>query len=89
MTNYLCPICGAGVTQAHDCSDYILTNFSLELELLRLPFDLEPYAPASEPYHLQNISAINTKRNSQRTGAERILANFNMHNRPVPLFLRL
>ena len=43
MAHRKCPICEVEVTQAHDCTQSEVFNFSLELELLGLPFVLDAY----------------------------------------------
>ena len=51
-----CPICDIEMTQPHYCLDYDFSNFSIELELLDLPFSLEPYGSYVE----QLVSPVET-----------------------------
>ena len=76
MTHRICPICEKDITQAHDCFDYDYPNFSIELELLDLPFDLEPYGCKTE----QTVTHF---------VPERTPGGFSARRKPVPLFLRL
>ena len=78
MAYKICPICEVEITQAHDCMQNDFSNFSLELELLGLPFLLEPYDTADE-YLITPAPYI----------TERSLADSIIRGRPVPLFLRM
>jgi hypothetical protein len=75
MARSICPICDAEVLQAHDCADYDFTKLSIELELLDLSFDLEPYKQPTvytgSHYAPQRSSAVGEQK------------------RPAPLFLRM
>ena len=76
MAYKICPICEVEITQAHDCMQNDFTNFSLELELLGLPFVLEPYDLSGE-FLIAPIPYI----------AERSLADSIISGRHVPSFL--
>jgi len=81
MDQKICPICEVEMMNDHKCSDYDCSNFSIELELLDLPFPLEPYddqivSEKSEHY----ISPYTAERNP---------IGINMRKRLSPLFLRL
>ena len=78
MTHKICPICDREITitLVHDCFDYDCPNFSIELELLGLPFDLEPYN-------------LNRSRKVTYFAPERSTGGFIFRRKHVPLFLRL
>ena len=78
MAYKICPICEVEITQAHDCMQNDFSNFSIELELLGLPFVLEPYDLAGE-YLITPDPFI----------PERSLADSIVRGRPVPSFLRM
>ena len=68
MARKTCPICEVEITQAHDCTQGELFKFSLELELLELPFVLDAYdltgipliAPLSSDHSSESISISKT-----------------------------
>ena len=76
MSQRICPVCEMEMTRDHNCSDYKFSSFSIELELLDLSFNLEPYG-SSEDHHSPLYVAENNS------------IEYNMPNKPVPLFLRL
>ena len=81
MDHRICPICEVEMTNDHLCSDYDLSNFSIELELLELSFPLEPYDDhVSDRNHEHYISPYTAERNP---------IGLNMRRRSAPLFLRL
>jgi len=79
MNHTICPICEVEMTQDHQCSDYVFSSFSLELELLGLDSGIVPYSDYIEenPY------------SPYFTVQERNLTGFDRRTKPVPLFLRL
>ena len=83
MTHCVCPICDTEVYSSRDCSHHDPPSFSLELELLNLSFDLEPYGREEE---LDKPSPIVLpERNSKRTPF--LVRTSKISS--VPLFLRL
>ena len=84
-----CPICDIEMTQPHYCPDYDFTKFSIELELLDLPFSLEPYGhDAGDPGYaaLPDI----TNRRSRNVHPERPISGFaGTGGHGKPLFIRL
>ena len=77
MSHAICPICEVEMTQDHHCSDYIFSSFSLELELLGLASEIEPYGDRAEE---DAFSPYVRERN---------LTGFDSRAKPVPRFLRL
>ena len=86
-----CPLCDKNLTNdffwlQHECS-----RFSIEMELLDLPFSLEPYGQPEECF----VSALKTdikKIPEYSVRSERKSSGFlgiSTQKRPSPLFLRL
>ena len=77
MNHIICPICEVEMTQDHQCSDYVFSSFSLELELLGLSSEIEPYDDnAEESFYSPYVR-------------ERNLTSFDRRTKPIPRFLRL
>ena len=83
MAPRICPICEIEFAHDHNCLDYDFSKFSIELELLDLPFDLEPYGPVEEPV----IAAVAAEEVPERR--KRNYEGFSLKSKPAPLFLRL
>ena len=77
MAHKICPICEIEMTQDHYCPDYNFSNLSLEMELLDLSFELEPYESLANEHTFSPFVP------------EHDLININMQSKSVPLFLRL
>ena len=101
MAHSICPVCGVEVAGAHNCMEYLLSDFSLEEELLGLPFGLEPYGPVDEKYSplyvAESIDDYPSKvKNSDDDSeayplrfARDTLSTLTLRNKAVPMFLRL
>ena len=76
MANYICPICEVEPAQEHDCSDYNLSSFAFELELLGIQFLLEP----DDSRDGQSSAHFLPDRSSAGNG---------IRSKMAPLFLRL
>ena len=83
MAGNMCPICEIEMTNNHRCVDYDVRNFSIELELLDLPFSLEPYGPVEEPLVSRVVE------DDEPAKLTRSFEVFSMNKKPAPLFLRL
>ena len=88
MAYDVCPICDAMMTHDHVCFENELSNISIELELLGLPFSLEPYAQVEEPMvpYVVSETPVRTEQ-IERVGFS--FLGINKNERPSPLFLRL
>ena len=82
MASKICPICKVDMSNDHDCFSFDASSFSLELELLGLPFDLEPYGPIEE-------SAAPAIAQDPPELPSRSFEGFGVKSQPAPLFLRL
>jgi len=92
MAQKYCPVCEEVIFQTHDCLHSEITNFSIELELLELPFGLEPYGPVEEPAYIVSQPA------PEYDSSERACPEFDpiydlLMNTPpkrkIPFFLRV
>ena len=87
MALKFCSICNKEMPDGHDCFAFYASSFSLELELLKLPFDIEPYGQVEEPTPVyvespktQHDLPVRPAREQEDSG---------IRNGPTPLFLRL
>ncbi|MCL2045315.1 MAG: hypothetical protein FWG88_02895 [Oscillospiraceae bacterium] len=76
MSMKTCPICDAEILKEHNCADYDFSKISIEMELLDLNFDLEPYEAPSEYIGSNRLPA----RKANADGEEK---------RSAPMFLRM
>ena len=85
MALKICPICEVEMAHNHDCFEYNPNDFSLELELLGIPFSLEPYE-SIDPYEHreQTIEYGDIPAETRNTSR-----GISLQRRPTPLFLRL
>ena len=96
----ICPICGLEKDPIRCCLSYELSNISLELVLLDLPFSLEPYGAKEEPGISRNDTEIpDSPEHTQRTShvarpsllerPTRGLTEIASLSKSMPLFLRI
>ena len=83
----ICPICDAELSPDHYCLDDF-SNFSIELELLDLPFSLEPYTQNNE-YQVTNMVTEIPGYLDREERPPRSFSDSNIFNKPSPIFLRL
>ena len=83
-----CPVCEAVMTKDHICFEYDSSEFSIELELLGLPFSLEPY-PQVEEKMVPYVVTETPIRHEQTERAGLGFLGISVNKRPSPLFLRL
>ena len=83
MVTTACPICEVETIEPHKCHHSDVLNFSLELELLGLTFDLEPYHQSAVSE--QPIFPFAPERNPERNS----LIGKGLRASSIPLFLRM
>ena len=76
MARNTCPICDAEILQNHDCADFDFSKLSIELEILGLSIELEPYELPAESASSHHV----LRRNANSIGEKK---------RTAPLFLRM
>ena len=105
MARNICPLCDEEMLFNHECLSHDFICFSLALDMLGIPFDLEPYdigpepkqftrRHVSEPYVISNEAEPKVRSHvSEQVVLPTVQVNSFMDSdiagKPVPLFLRL
>ena len=89
MADRICPICDKEMSDGHDCVLFDVSEFSIELELLGLPFDIEPYGQIEEQVSKIEEPAVSPDLADSSDRPARSYNSFGIGGDSAPLFLRL